>query len=125
MKKLLFLIVLFPIVAFAQAPRDVDVTISYDPAPVGEQVTNYLCQYLLQENGVNGDLIDCGFTADVSNTHVISLLATTADLIAVKIAPCNVNGCEVLPVAFINTNLPPAVDPVTPAVNVIVMAVKI
>ncbi len=80
--------------ALAQAPRNMQVDISYDLAPAGELIDNYQCEYWLTENGVDGSMVNCDFNAaDPVVTQTIILNGTTADSFNVHLKACNVNGC--------------------------------
>ena len=127
MKKLLVaaLFMGFMGMAQAQAPRDIDASITYVEAPAAEMITSYQCVYWLTEDGVDGANISCDFAATSPVVpHVVSLTATTADKINVQLNACNANGCSG-PTVIPSTFLVPAMDASTAPTGVVVTNVKI
>ena len=104
-----------------QAARDFTLNISYDAAPLAEEVTHYVGEYGFIVDGVSQPAVPFTFLANIENSHSISFVGAVEDSISVHIAPCNANGCiDLQTIPYINTPIQAAVDPVTPATGVVI-----
>lgn len=93
---LFMLLILLPVIAFAQVARDVNVTISYDaPDPI-QQITSAKIFYRTLTAGTPDitTFQEVVVPTNTSNTVVLNLLGTTSDSVQIQLALCNIAGCS-------------------------------
>ena len=79
----------------ALSKRDINVSITYDDAPVAEEITSYYYDYFTtSEDGlVDSPVVSGTSTVNVNNKINFLIADTDHDTLSVRIVACNANEC--------------------------------